>query len=162
MTDEDSADVDLDLLRESSREFLAERVFEPLGMADSGLSVPASKRHRFSTCYFPQANAGGKLAVWDEPDGRFAADPIFPNSIVSTAGDYVRFTSMLLGEGTFQGRRFLSPESVALMMTDHLSVATDKKINMEGPSGDTYMSYDSTKARLFLYVNGQKVAWFKD
>jgi CubicO group peptidase (beta-lactamase class C family) len=101
--------------------FLQERVFEPLRMVDSGLSVPEAKRHRFATAYMPQTNPGDDLVVWDEPDGRFAADPAFPSSIVSTAGDYLNFTRMLLGEGVFQGRRLLSAESVALMMTDHLT-----------------------------------------
>jgi CubicO group peptidase (beta-lactamase class C family) len=102
-------------------EFLQERVFQPLSMVDSGTSVPTSKHHRVSTCYFARANAGDSLTVWDEPDNRFAKDPIFPNSLVSTAGDYINFSRMLLDGGMFQGRRFLSSESVALMMTDHLS-----------------------------------------
>lgn len=102
-------------------EFLQERVFEPLQMVDSGLSVPVFKRHRFATAYQSQTNPGEDLVVWDEPDGRFAKDPGFPSSIVSTAGDYLNFTRMLLGKGMFQGRRFLSPDSVALMMTDHLT-----------------------------------------
>jgi CubicO group peptidase (beta-lactamase class C family) len=108
---------------QSLGEFLHERVFEPLAMVDSGLSVPAAKRHRYSTCYMPQAKPGENLAVWDEPEGRFTQDPIFPNMIVSTAGDYLNFTRMLLNQGSFRGRRFLKPESVALMMTDHLSEA---------------------------------------
>jgi CubicO group peptidase (beta-lactamase class C family) len=102
-------------------EFLQERVFEPLSMADSGLSVPKAKRHRLSTCYLPRENPGESLAVWDEPDNRFAKDPIFPNSMVSTAADFINFSRMLLDGGTFHGRRFLSSETVALMMTDHLS-----------------------------------------
>jgi CubicO group peptidase (beta-lactamase class C family) len=104
-------------------ELLRERVFEPLSMVDSGLSVPQAKRHRFSTCYFPRTEPGRPLEVWDEVDGRFAADPIFPNSIVSTVGDYLNFARMLLDQGLFQGRRFLSAESVSLMTTDHLSEA---------------------------------------
>jgi CubicO group peptidase (beta-lactamase class C family) len=109
------------IARQPLGEFLQERVFEPLAMVDSGVSVPATKRHRVSTCYFARAEAADTLPVWDEPDNRFAKDPIFPNSLVSTAGDYIRFSRMLLDGGTFQGRRFLSCESIALMMTDHLS-----------------------------------------
>jgi CubicO group peptidase (beta-lactamase class C family) len=114
-------------------DFLAERVFAPLDMADSGLSVSEARRHRFSTCYFPQASPGDSLRVWDEPGGRFADDPLFPNQIVSTIGDYLNFATMLLGQGMFRGRRFLSPESVALMMTDHLSEA--QKARSPAPAG---------------------------
>src|SRR5438552_497652 len=84
------------------------------------LSVPKAKLHRMSTGYLPQAKPGERLAVWDEPDGRFAADPIFPNSLVSTARDYMSFGRMLLRDGTFQARQFLAPQTVAMMMTDHL------------------------------------------
>jgi CubicO group peptidase (beta-lactamase class C family) len=106
---------------QSLGEVLHERVFEPCGMVDSGLSVPAAKRHRLSTCYWGQANPAEPLQVWDPPEGRFAADPIFPNSLVSTAGDYLKLAKMLLNEGEFQGRRVLSTKSVSLMMTDHLT-----------------------------------------
>jgi CubicO group peptidase (beta-lactamase class C family) len=112
---------------------LQERVFQPLGMADTGLSVPEAKPHRLSTCYWPQAKPEAKLVAWDKPYGRFSADPIFPNSLISTAADYLRFTRMLLNQGMFQGRRFLSPESVTLMMTDHLS--DDQKRRSPTPEG---------------------------
>jgi CubicO group peptidase (beta-lactamase class C family) len=114
-------------------EFLQERVFEPLAMVDSGISVPEAKRHRLSTCYFPQANPGEILTVWDAADDRFTDDPIFPTSMVSTAGDFMNFANMLLGEGMFQGRRFLSSETVALMMTDHLS--DEQKQRSPAPEG---------------------------
>jgi CubicO group peptidase (beta-lactamase class C family) len=114
-------------------EVLQERVFAPLGMVDSGLSVPEAKRHRLSTCYWPQGKPGAKLVAWDEPHGRFSADPIFPNSLVSTAADYLRFVRMLLNHGMFQDRRFLSPESVTLMMTDHLS--DEQKQRSPAPEG---------------------------
>jgi CubicO group peptidase (beta-lactamase class C family) len=74
-------------------EFLQEQVFAPLRMADSGLSVPEAKRHRFSPCYLPQTAPGRPLKAWDHVDGRFAADPVFPNSIVSTTADYLNFAS---------------------------------------------------------------------
>ena len=106
---------------QSLGEFLRERVFDPLRMIDSALSVPNSKLARFSTCYLPQKDAGNKLSVWDEADGRFAKDPLYPNQIVSTVSDYINLTNMLLCEGSFQGRRVLAPQSVVLMMTDHLN-----------------------------------------
>lgn len=114
-------------------EVLHERVFEPTGMVDSGLSVPAAKRDRLSTCYWGRDNPGEPLRVWDEPDGRFAADPVFPNSLVSTAGDYLNLAKMLFNDGVFQDRRVLSPESVALMTTDHLT--DEHRQNSPAPEG---------------------------
>jgi CubicO group peptidase (beta-lactamase class C family) len=112
-------------------ELLQERVFEPLAVVDSGLSVPESERDRFSTCYLPRTDSAESLTVRDEVDDRFTEDPIFPNSMMSTARDLMTFTRMLLDEGSFQGRRFLSPKSVALMMTDHLS--DEQKLRSPAP-----------------------------
>jgi CubicO group peptidase (beta-lactamase class C family) len=86
-------------------EFLAERLFEPLGMTDTGFHVPAEKRDRL-----PAALDAG-LSM--EP-------PIFPSGsggLVSTLGDWHRFGRMLLA----YGGGLLSAESVRLMTTDHLS-----------------------------------------
>jgi CubicO group peptidase (beta-lactamase class C family) len=53
---------------QSLPEFLAERVFEPLGMADTGFEVPAASRGRF-TSYYRTSPAGG-LELADAPDGQ--------------------------------------------------------------------------------------------
>lgn len=118
---------------QSLGEVLFDRVFEPLGMLDSGLSVPEAKRHRFSTCYLPRADPAEPLPVWDGPSDRFTEDPIFPTSAVSTAHDFLTFANMLLGDGEVRGRRILTPESVALMTTDHLS--EEQKRRSPAPDG---------------------------
>jgi hypothetical protein len=65
--------------------------FRSLGeVMSNNIRIPRSgfrRRHRLSTCYFARAKAADSLAVWDEADNRFAKDPIFPNSLVSTAAD---------------------------------------------------------------------------
>ena len=102
-------------------EAMRERVFEPLGMSDTGCFVPADKRSRFSTCYFSQSEAGAVLAPWDEPDGRFAEEPIFPNQLMSTTIDFAKFATMMLDDGRASGRAFLQPETVAMMTRNHLT-----------------------------------------
>lgn len=114
------------ITRQPLQEILEERVFEPLSMFDTGISVPRSKLHRFSTGYLPQTTPGAPLEVADEADGHYAQDPVFPNHLMSTIDDFRKFTQMLLGEGTYGGRKVLKPESVALMMTDHLTAAQKK------------------------------------
>jgi CubicO group peptidase (beta-lactamase class C family) len=84
-------------------EILREQVFEPLAMVDTGCSVPPGKIDRFSTCYFAQRSSGAPLEVWDERGGRFADEPIFPNQLASTVGDYFNFARMLLDDGMFRG-----------------------------------------------------------
>jgi CubicO group peptidase (beta-lactamase class C family) len=93
-------------------DFLAERVFEPLGMVDTAFHVPAGKLDRL-----PPYHRGPELPVedrvWTEP-------PVFPSGgggLVSTLADLHRFGRMLLAEGG----GLLSAEAVRLMTTDHLT-----------------------------------------
>jgi CubicO group peptidase (beta-lactamase class C family) len=105
-------------------DFLAERLFGPLGMSDTGFEVPAGKRGRFTSYY--RAGPAGGLELADAPNGQWSSPPAFPSGaggLVSTAGDWHRFAQMLLSGGTGGGRRLLSPESVRQMTTDHLTAS---------------------------------------
>jgi CubicO group peptidase (beta-lactamase class C family) len=93
-------------------EFLAERIFEPLGMTDTSFHVPADRIDRLPHYHGPD------LAPID--DGLWTEPPIFPSGaggLVSTLADWHRFGRMLLAEGG----DLLSPESVRLMTTDRLT-----------------------------------------
>jgi CubicO group peptidase (beta-lactamase class C family) len=104
-------------------EFLSERLFEPLGMVDTGFAVPAAKRDRFATLYRTDP-ATGQLHLADRPDGKWNTVPVFPSGaggLVSTVDDWYAFGHMLLNQGAANGRQLLSAESVRLMTTDHLT-----------------------------------------
>jgi len=107
---------------QSLPEFMAERLFEPLGMVDTGFEVPAAKLDRFTSYY--QAGPGG-LELVDAPDGQWSTLPAFPSGaggLVATADDWLAFARMLLAGGSgVGGRRVVSAESVRLMTTDHLT-----------------------------------------
>jgi CubicO group peptidase (beta-lactamase class C family) len=103
-------------------EFLAERLFGPLGMADTGFEVPASKLDRF-TSYYRTGPAGG-LELVDAPGGQWSSLPAFPSGaggLVSTVDDWHRFARMLLAGGSLGGRQLLSAASVQQMTTDQLT-----------------------------------------
>ncbi len=103
-------------------EFLAERLFEPLGMADTGFEVPAGKIDRFASYY--RAGPTGGLELADAPGGQWSSLPAFPSGaggLVSTAGDWHCFARMLLAGGSVGGRQLLSPASVRQMTTDQLT-----------------------------------------
>jgi CubicO group peptidase (beta-lactamase class C family) len=105
-------------------DFLAERVFEPLGMVDTGFVVPAGKRDRFTSYYKPSED--GSLELVDSPDGRWSSLPAFPagaGGLAGTVDDWYRFARMLLSDGEVDGRRLLSAESVRQMTTNHLTAA---------------------------------------
>jgi CubicO group peptidase (beta-lactamase class C family) len=95
-------------------DFLAERLFEPVGMVDTGFHVPAAKFDRMTSYY----RTG--LELVDGPDGQWSSPPAFPSGaggLVSTVDDWLRFGRMLLADGG----TVLSPESVRQMTTDHLT-----------------------------------------
>ena len=104
--------------------FLGERIFAPLGMKDTGFSVPAAKIDRLATCYRTDP-ATGKLLIFDEArGGRFARPPVFESGaggLVSTVDDYLAFCRMMLNGGKHGRERILSRLSVELMTTDHLT-----------------------------------------
>jgi CubicO group peptidase (beta-lactamase class C family) len=104
--------------------FLRERVFEPLGMVDTGFSVPAGKLDRLPTSYMAEQTGG--ISLFDEPDGQWASPPPFESGgggLVSTADDYLTFATMLLRSGRHGTDRILSRPSVELMTTDQLTPA---------------------------------------
>ncbi|OJU29535.1 MAG: serine hydrolase [Nitrobacter sp. 62-13] len=113
--------------------FLKERIFDPLGMADTDFYVPAEKAHRLAACYnatvsgmmavhSPGAKSG--LALQDDP----ATSPYrSPPSLISgggglcsTAADYLTFCRALLNGGTLDGVRLIGPKTLALMTANHL------------------------------------------
>lgn len=105
-------------------DFLEERLFKPLRMADTAFWVPPAKmprlaetleKDRFADRGFPLIDVS---AVPKNDSGGAGA--------VSTAADYLRFCQMLLNGGTLDGVRYLSRTTVRLMTSDHLgtSIAT--------------------------------------
>ena len=106
---------------QSFEAFLQERLCAPLGMKDTGFSVPLAQIHRLPTSY--AHDPSGALTVWDAAaDGKYSRPPSFQSGgdgLVSTIDDYHAFYRMLVGEGP----RVLSPASTALMTMDHLTPA---------------------------------------
>jgi CubicO group peptidase (beta-lactamase class C family) len=100
-----------------------ERVFEPLGMRDTGFSVPATDRGRFGPCYGADPATGAR-SVFDPADGEWSEPPAFPSGgagLVSTLGDYQAFAELLMRRGVHHGRQLLSRASVDTMTTDQLT-----------------------------------------
>lgn len=103
--------------------FLNERIFKPLGMADTGYHVPAEKLSRLAKLYAPaEAGAikpfeGAEQTSYGKPTIHFGGG----SGLVSTSRDYLRFCQMLLNGGELDGMRILGRKTVELMSADHLS-----------------------------------------
>ncbi|GAB7181735.1 CubicO group peptidase [Kitasatospora sp. Ki12] len=106
---------------------LRERVLDPLGMRDTGFTVPADRLHRLPVQYVPDLGSG-ELVPYDDPaDSAWARPHRLQDGgadLVSTLDDYLAFARMLLsgGEGP-DGVRVLSRPTVELMTTNHLTPA---------------------------------------
>ncbi|MFZ5721382.1 MAG: serine hydrolase domain-containing protein [Pseudomonadota bacterium] len=101
---------------------LAERIFEPLKMVDTGFHVRDDQRSRFAACY--DAVLGGKMKLQDDPQKSPYLEPpkllSGGGGLVGTAADYLRFANMLLNRGELDGARILAPKTVDLMASNHL------------------------------------------
>jgi len=104
--------------------FLRERIFEPLGMKNTGFSVPAASLARLATSYWTNPESG-ELVVYDEAEGgQWSQPPAFPSGaggLVSTIDDYLAFGQMMLSQGKYGNERILSRLSVETMTTDQLT-----------------------------------------
>jgi len=104
--------------------FLRERIFGPLGMKDTGFSVPPSKISRLVTTYWVDYKTGTREIYDPAVGGQWSKPPAFPSGaggLVSTVDDYYAFAHMLLNKGENEGERILSRPSVELMTTDQLT-----------------------------------------
>ena len=106
--------------------FMRERIFEPLGMRDTGFSVPESKIDRLSACYGINFETGERIVYDPAAGGQWSRPPAFPSAaggLVSTIDDVLSFGQMLIANGCYDGGRILSRASVETMTTDQLTPA---------------------------------------
>jgi CubicO group peptidase (beta-lactamase class C family) len=99
-------------------DFLAERIFAPLAMADTAFFVPREKLARLAQPLATDPKTGKPIALIDV--AHVPGNDMGGNGGVSTAGDYLRFCQMLLDGGRLGAVRLLSRTSVALMTSDHM------------------------------------------
>lgn len=103
-------------------DFVRTRIFEPLGMVDTGFTVRKGQEHRFTACY--EAKPGGGMKLQDDPEtSPYLGAPRLVSGgggLVSTAADYAQFCRMLLNRGELDGARLLAPKTLALMTANHL------------------------------------------
>lgn len=103
-------------------EFFDQRVLGPLGMGDTGFYAREDQLDRLATLYVPDA-LSGKATRSQALTGLAERPPQVLSGglgLVSTIGDYYRFTRFLLNGGELDGARLLGPRTVAYMTRNHL------------------------------------------
>ncbi|MEV4756912.1 serine hydrolase domain-containing protein [Micromonospora sp. NPDC049559] len=107
-------------------EVLRTRLFEPLGMADTGFFTTPEGTARIPSYYMTDF-ATGKLEVQQRSAPEtWSTPPAFPSGaggLLSTADDFLTFARLLANGGLHRGRRLLSAEAVARLTTNHLTPA---------------------------------------
>ncbi|WP_188055081.1 serine hydrolase domain-containing protein [Sphingosinithalassobacter sp. CS137] len=104
-----------------------ERIFAPLGMADTGFHVPPEKAERLTDCYTLQPGEGrvmydrGASSAWAQPPKLRSGG----GGLVSTALDYHRFCRMCENGGTLDGVRIIGRKTLELMTMNHLPGQSD-------------------------------------
>ncbi len=103
-------------------EFFRTRIFEPLGMVDTGFSVPQSQAGRLATLYGAHPATGQAIPLRAMGEAALVPPAAFQGGggLVSTMADYVRFAEMLRQQGHLDGVRLLSPRTVRFMTRNHL------------------------------------------
>ncbi|MEU9962431.1 serine hydrolase domain-containing protein [Streptomyces sp. NPDC050982] len=101
-------------------EFLAERVFAPLGMTDTGFWVSGERADRLAVLY-QEDQDGGIAPIPGPPVHERPRLLSCVGGLVGTARDYHRFMEFLRRRGELDGVRLLSPETVDTMAANHLT-----------------------------------------
>jgi len=118
---------------------LQERVLEPLGMTDTGFSVPPESVDRFAANY--ERAPDKTLRLLDDPeDSHYLQRPTLLSGgggLVSTASDYFRFCQMMLNGGELDGARILGRKTIELMTMNHLPDGQDLTDLSVGPFSET-------------------------
>jgi len=107
--------------------FFRTRIFEPLKMADTGFSAPASEIGRLTDCY-TFVPGKGRITYDRGAESAWAKTPPFLSGgggLVSTALDYNRFCQMCLNGGELDGVRLVGRKTIELMTINHLPGDSD-------------------------------------
>ncbi|MFL5055078.1 MAG: serine hydrolase domain-containing protein [Microvirga sp.] len=116
--------------------FLSERIFRPLGMADTGFVVPPENTPRLARALPNDPDTGKPQSVPDR--GAALKFECGGGCAASTAGDYLRFGQMLLDGGALNGTRILGRKSVEAMTSDQMTPEIKNNIAVTNPNGAGY------------------------
>jgi CubicO group peptidase (beta-lactamase class C family) len=98
-------------------QFLKQRLFDPLGMKDTGFAIPADATRMVPL--YGRAEGGGFTRQANQSGLSSATYFSGAGGMVSTAEDYLQFAQMMVNGGELNGRRYLGPRTIAMMASNH-------------------------------------------
>src|SRR5580700_10691121 len=106
--------------------YLRDHLFAPLGMTDTGFKIGEAQRKRLVAMH--SRGEDGSLApipfeLEQDPEFHMGGGGLY-----GTAGDYIKFTRMILNKGRGNGNQILKPETVAVMGQNHIGVLNVTKM----------------------------------
>ena len=111
-------------------DFLKNKIFDPLEMNDTFFELPAKKLDRLTTLYVVGDNK--ELVSFDSKTNTPFKDKVIllngSGGLLSTTEDYLKFSLMLLNNGSYKGRQLLNKETLDLMKFDHSQGLKYKKL----------------------------------
>jgi CubicO group peptidase (beta-lactamase class C family) len=154
-------------------DLLKERLFQPLGMVDTGFSTTSAHAERIPPYYMSHPETGELTLQPLSAPHQWTVPPAFPSGaagLLSTAADFLAFARLMLDGGTYGGKQLLSPKSVALTTTNQL---TPEQIETAGlllePKGWGYgMAVAAAPDKLsavpgrYGWDGGYGTVWFND
>jgi len=144
---------------EKLEDYFRAHIFDPLGMSDTSYNVPKEKEGRLVPVNHRQAD--GAIVKDATQPGPLIARPIGGGGLASTAADYIRFTRMILNDGTLDGVRILKPETVAAMSRNQigtLGVPALKTAMPERSADFTFVNDGRDKWGLGFLITADAVA----
>lgn len=103
-------------------DIMAERIFQPLGMSQTGFYIQPDQKDRFAVLY-QEVEDGSFIPFPDDDSEAYHENAKYQSGgggLVSTIGDYAKFAQLLLDGGIYNNHRVLNEETVSMMMSDQM------------------------------------------
>ena len=134
--------------------YMKDNLFDPLRMPDSGFKIGPAMRPRKAAVHV--RNKEGGFTATDHELNQEPEVFMGGGALYSTVGDYLRFTRMILGQGTLDGVRVLEPATVALMSQNAMGDVSCRPLKSQIPGRSADMNFvDGMKWGLSFMINPQ-------
>ncbi len=151
--------------KQSFEEFLQERFFDPLGMKDTTFWPNEEQLTRVVKAYSPTEDKQGlreiKISQLQYPLNDRRRGPMPAGGLFSTAADIGIFCQMILNQGEFQGKRFLSEKAVKEMATRQTGEGIKESYGLGWAVGDGWLGHGGALATNMTvdYQRGIATVW---